>query len=128
MGAQHVRWGVPWYRVNPAPGVFDWSWIDEALDHLVNKVGCIPIIDLMHYGTPLWMENAFINSAYPARIAEYAFAFAERYKDLGALLHAAQRADGQRPVLRPPWPVAPPPGRDGWLRQGAARRSAAAWR
>ena len=82
VGAQHVRWGVPWYRVNPAPGVFDWSWIDQALDHLVNKVGCIPIIDLMHYGTPLWMENAFINSAYPARIAEYAFTFAERYKDL----------------------------------------------
>jgi beta-glucosidase/6-phospho-beta-glucosidase/beta-galactosidase len=36
----------------------------------------------MHYGTPLWMENAFINSAYPARVAEYAFAFAERYKEL----------------------------------------------
>ena len=81
-GAQHVRWGVPWYKVNPAPGQFDWSWMDEALDHLVNKVGCIPIIDLMHYGTPLWMENAFINHAYAERNAEYAYAFAERYRDL----------------------------------------------
>lgn len=81
-GAHHVRWGVPWYRVNPAPGVFDWSWIDEALDYLVNTVGCTPIIDLMHYGTPLWMENAFINTSYAERIAEYAHTFAERYRDL----------------------------------------------
>lgn len=82
VGAQHVRWGVPWYRVNPAPSVFDWEWMDQALDHLVNKVGCIPIIDLMHYGTPLWLENQFINTNYPERVAEYAYAFASRYKDL----------------------------------------------
>ncbi|MCB0045508.1 MAG: glycoside hydrolase family 1 protein [Caldilineaceae bacterium] len=82
VGAQHVRWGIPWYRVNPAPNVYDWSWIDEALDHLVNNVGCIPIIDLMHYGTPLWLDNAFINSSYPERVAEYAHTFAERYRDL----------------------------------------------
>jgi beta-glucosidase len=82
VGAQHVRWGVPWYRVNPAPGLFDWSWTDQALDYLVNKVGCIPIIDLMHYGTPFWLDNAFINSSYPQRVAEYAAAFAERYRGL----------------------------------------------
>src|SRR5215218_7715 len=81
-GAQHVRWGVPWYRVNPAPGVFDWVWMDQALDYLVNTTGIVPIIDLMHYGTPLWLENAFINVNYPERIAEYAHAFAARYKNL----------------------------------------------
>jgi beta-glucosidase len=36
----------------------------------------------MHYGTPLWLENAFINASYPDRVAEYAYAFAERYKEL----------------------------------------------
>ncbi|MFL5732936.1 MAG: family 1 glycosylhydrolase [Chloroflexia bacterium] len=80
--ASHVRWGIPWYRVNPAPGVFDWGWIDQALDYLVTRVECVPIIDLMHYGTPLWLENAFINASYPERVAEYAHAFAERYKHL----------------------------------------------
>lgn len=82
VGAQHLRWGVPWYKVNPAPGLFEWGWMDDALDHLVNKVGCIPIIDLMHYGVPLWMDNAFINNSYAERNAEYAFAFAERYREL----------------------------------------------
>ena len=33
----------------------------------------------MHYGTPLWLENQFLNAAYPERVAAYARAVAERY-------------------------------------------------
>src|SRR5436305_13028274 len=33
----------------------------------------------MHYGTPLWLDNHFVNASYPRRVAEYASAFAERY-------------------------------------------------
>src|SRR5439155_15818786 len=51
LGVDYVRWGIPWYRVNPAPGQFDWQWVDEALDYLVNVTRVLPIIDLMHYGT-----------------------------------------------------------------------------
>lgn len=36
----------------------------------------------MHYGTPVWLDNSFINASYPERVAEYAYAVAERYKDL----------------------------------------------
>jgi beta-glucosidase len=82
LGVSHIRWGVPWYRVNPAPGKFDWQWIDEALEYLVSRKGIQPIIDLMHYGTPFWLDNAFLNASYPERVAEYAYAFASRYKDL----------------------------------------------
>lgn len=82
LGVSHIRWGVPWYRVNPAPGVFEWGWIDEVMDTLVNKHKVQPIVDLMHYGTPLWLDNSFINTSYPQCVAEYAAAFAERYKDV----------------------------------------------
>lgn len=82
LGVSHIRWGVPWYRVNPEPGKFEWKWIDQVLEYLVVKKGIQPIVDLMHYGTPLWLENSFINASYPERVAEYAFAFASRYKDL----------------------------------------------
>ncbi len=82
LGVSHIRWGVPWYRVNPEPGKFDWRWVDTVIDYLVNVKGLQPIVDLMHYGTPFWLQNAFINSSYPERVAEYAFAFASRYKDL----------------------------------------------
>ena len=29
-GARMIRWGIPWYRVEPEPGRFDWSWTDDA--------------------------------------------------------------------------------------------------
>jgi beta-glucosidase len=81
-GVKAVRWGIPWYRVQPAPDQWDWEWTDTALDYLVNVKGITPILDLMHYGTPLWLNNSFINSRYPQRVAEYAAAVVARYKSL----------------------------------------------
>lgn len=81
-GVQAVRWGVPWYRVQPRPDQWDWSWVDQVLDYMVNVKGITPILDLMHYGTPLWLENSFINSRYPQLMANYAGAVAARYKSL----------------------------------------------
>lgn len=78
-GVQAVRWGIPWYRVQPAPHRWDWNWTDAALEYLVKVKGITPILDLMHYGTPQWLDNSFINASYPARVAEYAAAVAERY-------------------------------------------------
>ena len=81
-GVQALRWGIPWYRVQPAPNQWDWHWVDAALDYLVNVKGITPLIDLMHYGTPLWLDNSFINHSYPQRVAEYAYAVAERYHSI----------------------------------------------
>lgn len=79
-GADAIRYGIPWYRVEPAPGVFEWAWLDQAVDHLL-EVGLTPIVDLMHYGTPLWLDNACLNAHYPQRVADYAHAVARRYAD-----------------------------------------------
>jgi beta-glucosidase len=81
-GAKYLRWGIPWYRVQPAPDQWHWSWTDAALDYMVNVKGITPILDLMHYGTPLWLENSFINPRYPQHVAEYTAAVVERYKSL----------------------------------------------
>lgn len=81
-GVTTLRWGLPWYRVQPAPDKWEWAWIDQALDYAVNVKGLTPILDLMHYGTPLWLENSFINASYPERVADYAQAVATRYKSL----------------------------------------------
>jgi beta-glucosidase len=77
-GAEMIRYGVPWYRVNPAPDGWDWSWTDQVFEHLLS-LDLIPIVDLMHYGCPLWLESEFANPDYPRRVAEYAARFAERY-------------------------------------------------
>ena len=81
-GVKYLRWGIPWYRVQMAPDHRDWGWTDEALDYLVNVKGINPILDLMHYGTPLWLENSFINASYPQRVAEFAQQVVARYKSL----------------------------------------------
>jgi beta-glucosidase/6-phospho-beta-glucosidase/beta-galactosidase len=82
LGISALRWGVPWYRVESAPGVFDWTWIDEVIGYMVRELHIEPIVDLMHYGTPLWLEGSFSAPDYPGRVAAYAGAFAARYRDL----------------------------------------------
>lgn len=82
VGLQALRWGVPWYRVEPEPGKFDWRWIDQVLPYMVEELKITPIIDLMHYGCPFWLEREFANKNYPHYVARYAAAFAERYKSL----------------------------------------------
>lgn len=82
LGVNAARYGIPWYRVEPRPGEFDWSWTDRVLETLVNTHGIEPIIDLVHYGAPGWLEGSFLNPDYPERVAAYARAFAERYQGL----------------------------------------------
>jgi beta-glucosidase len=77
-GAEMIRYGIPWYRVNPSPDGWDWSWTDRVFDHLLS-LGLTPIVDLMHYGCPLWLEREFVNPDYPQQVAQYAARFAERY-------------------------------------------------
>jgi beta-glucosidase len=81
LGLRAIRWGVPWYKVEPQRGQFDWAWVDQVLSHVVDELGVTPIIDLMHYGCPFWLRREFANEEYPVAVAEYAAAFASRYKD-----------------------------------------------
>lgn len=81
LGVRAMRYGVPWYRVNPAPGEWDWEWLDRVMEHL-HRVGVAPIVDLVHYGTPLWMRRSFVDPDYPMRVAEYATAMVERYGEI----------------------------------------------
>jgi beta-glucosidase len=77
-GASMIRHGIPWYRVNPAPDEWNWSWTDQVNERLLS-LELTPIIDPMHYGCPLWLEDEFANPDYPRRVAEYAARFGERY-------------------------------------------------
>jgi beta-glucosidase len=79
-GAGGLRYGVSWPRISPAPGVYDWSELDERLDHAVHGLGLTVIADLVHYGTPTWLDGAFADPRYPSAIADFAGAFAARYR------------------------------------------------
>jgi len=81
LGVQMIRYGIPWYRVNPAKGRFDWEWTDRVVEHIVEKCGLELMVDLSHYNCPLWIENEFINAGFPDYMAEYVRRFAERYRE-----------------------------------------------
>ena len=27
-GTRFLRWGIPWYRIQPSPNTWDWRWTD----------------------------------------------------------------------------------------------------
>jgi beta-glucosidase/6-phospho-beta-glucosidase/beta-galactosidase len=81
LGVRCVRYGVPWYRVNPAPGAWDWEWLDRVMEHMARRE-VRPIFDLVHYGTPLWLRRSFVDPDYPMRVAEYAAETVSRYGDI----------------------------------------------
>lgn len=76
-GVGAARYGLPWHRVNPRPGVWDWSLVDHAMDRLL-ALGIEPIVDLVHYGLPPWIEGAYDHPDYPRFVAEYASRTAQR--------------------------------------------------
>jgi len=77
-GATMLRWGIPWHRVNPAPGRWDFGWVDQVAERMAD-VGIAPIWDLVHYGTPTWLTGEFSHPDYPQLVAEYAHRVGERY-------------------------------------------------
>ena len=36
LGLKAMRWGVPWYRVEPERGKFDWAWTDDVVSYMMN--------------------------------------------------------------------------------------------
>ena len=77
LGLKYLRYGPPIHRIMRAPGKYDWSFMDDVAQEM-RKLGIVPIMDLCHFGVPDWIGN-FQNPEFPARFAEYALAFAERY-------------------------------------------------
>ncbi|HMC27928.1 MAG TPA: family 1 glycosylhydrolase [Verrucomicrobiae bacterium] len=79
LGVRTARYGIPWHKINPARGVWDWSWADQTLEHLLT-LRIDPIIDLVHYGLPRWIEGAYLNPQFSELMAEYARRMAERFR------------------------------------------------
>jgi len=116
LGATALRYGVDWPRVHLAPGVFDWAVLDERLTYAAS-LGITVIADLVHYGTPTWLDDSFADPAYPAAVASFAGAFAARYA--GVVDHLTPLNEPITTAsfagLRGVWPPALT-GWDGWTR------------
>jgi beta-glucosidase/6-phospho-beta-glucosidase/beta-galactosidase len=111
LGVPAVRYGIPWHRINPAPGVWDFTWADRPLERLL-ELGIAPIVDLVHYGVPPWIEGAFLHPSFDRHLAEYAARVAERFR---GRIHAYTPANEPRVTA---WYCGKlgwwPPHRRGW--------------
>ncbi len=73
-----IRYSVPWYKANPAPGCYIWDELDRGVDWLLDA-DIVPIIDLLHYTPPTWMHGGLIDEDLPRWFAEYGHAMAKRF-------------------------------------------------
>lgn len=74
-----VRYGIPWHRINPAPNTWDFSFCDPQLERLL-ELGIQPVVDLVHYGLPSWIDDAYLHPNFDEHMAEYAAKVAERFR------------------------------------------------
>lgn len=79
IGVSAARYGIPWHRIQPSRGVWEWDFVDRAIDRLL-ELQIEPIVDLVHYGLPPWIENAYLHPDFPAYMSEYAAKVAERLR------------------------------------------------
>jgi len=79
LGCTGIRYGAAWPRTHVAPGRFDWGWLDQRLA-FAQDIGLTVIADLVHYGTPTWLDRSFADPRYPDAVAEFAGVFAARYR------------------------------------------------
>lgn len=78
LGINFIRYGVPWDRVNIRPHEYDWRWTDQVMDFM-QVVGITPVVDLYHFGSPMWLERGLLNPLFAEFQAEWVREFARRY-------------------------------------------------
>src|SRR2546421_7036242 len=57
LGITHLRYALPWHKIETEPGKFNWDYADERIAEM-KRLGIEPVMDVMHFGTPLWLKQA----------------------------------------------------------------------
>lgn len=108
IGCVGVRDAARWYVTHPAPGVFDWTWLDQVVA-AAERHGLKLYLDLWHYGYPSWLD--LMSPEAPEHFAEFARQIALRYPSMqhwcicnepSVLIQQGGRAGLWRPFLRGP--------------------------
>jgi beta-glucosidase/6-phospho-beta-glucosidase/beta-galactosidase/glycosyltransferase involved in cell wall biosynthesis len=78
LGVTHLRYAFPWHLIEAERGRFDWSIADERVEEL-DRLGIKLLLDVMHFGTPLWMKQAVGDPEFPEAMERFAEAMVGRY-------------------------------------------------
>src|SRR5690349_15795752 len=78
-GCVGVRDAAWWYVSHPAPGIFDWTWLDQVVA-AAERHNLKLYLDLWHYGYPDWLD--ILSPEAPTHFADFARSIAQRYPSL----------------------------------------------
>lgn len=78
-GCIGIRDAARWYLTHPAPGVFDWTWLDRVVS-TAEEYNLKLYIDLWHYGYPDWLD--ILSPDAPTHFADFARQIAQRYPSI----------------------------------------------
>lgn len=78
IGCKWMRYSVPWHQIEFSPGKFNWAWSDERFQ-FASELGLNLIVDLVHFGTPKWLPEAFGDVDFPMSLERFSRAFGTRY-------------------------------------------------
>src|SRR4051812_25901595 len=79
VGIANLRYTFPWHVLEPQRGKFDWSYADERVAEF-QKLGINVLLDVMHFGTPLWLKQAVGDPEFPEALEQFAEALVTRYR------------------------------------------------
>jgi beta-glucosidase/6-phospho-beta-glucosidase/beta-galactosidase/glycosyltransferase involved in cell wall biosynthesis len=79
LGVAALRYALPWHKIETSPGKFDFSAADERIAQF-QKLGIEPYLDVMHFGTPLWLKQAAGDPEFPEALERFTAALVERYR------------------------------------------------
>jgi|GEM_PF-2449154 len=79
IGCVGIRDAARWYISHPAPGIFDWTWMDRIVA-AAEKYKLKLYLDLWHYGYPNWLD--ILAPDAPKHFADFARSIAQRYPSI----------------------------------------------
>jgi beta-glucosidase/6-phospho-beta-glucosidase/beta-galactosidase len=78
LGISTLRYALPWHKLETSPGKFDWSIADERI-HAAAEMGIELYLDVMHFGTPIWLKQAAGDPEFPEALERFTEAMVGRY-------------------------------------------------
>jgi beta-glucosidase/6-phospho-beta-glucosidase/beta-galactosidase len=79
LGITHLRYALPWHVLEAERGTFNWDYADERIAEF-ERLGIEPLMDVMHFGTPLWLKQAVGDPEFPEALEDFAAALVTRYR------------------------------------------------
>ena len=79
LGLSHLRYALPWHKIETEPGKFDWTIADERIEAF-EELGIEPMMDVMHFGTPTWLKQAVGDPEFPEALERFTTALVTRYR------------------------------------------------